>query len=82
MSVDWTSGVPAHEQVAAVLRARVKAGEYAESGKLPHRDDLAAEFDVSHATITKATALLRDEGLVVYAPGRGLLVRRDQRKRR
>ena len=50
-------------------------GRYAKAGKLPRRDVLAAEFDVSHATITKASALLREEGLVVYAPGRGLLIR-------
>lgn len=72
--VDWTSDTPAHEQIAALLQRRIAAGEFDGTMKLPHREDLAAEYDVSHVTITRATALLREEGLVVYRPGRGLML--------
>lgn len=73
MTIDWTSGLPAHEQIAGILRQRITAGSY-RHGQPLHRRDLAAEFGVSTFTVSKATGLLKAEGLVVYRPSKGVLV--------
>ncbi|MER5384479.1 GntR family transcriptional regulator [Streptomyces sp. NPDC002688] len=64
---------PKWEQIADVLRARIASGE------LPPRTlvsevQLEAEFGVARGTVRKATAALRDEGLIVTTPGMGSFV--------
>lgn len=64
---------PKWEQIADVLRARIVSGE------LPPRSlisevQLEAEFDVARGTVRKATAALREEGLIVTTPGMGSFV--------
>jgi DNA-binding GntR family transcriptional regulator len=54
---------------------RIEAGELAPGAKLPAERDLAAEYGVSYDTIRRATALLRDRGLIITIVGRGTYVR-------
>lgn len=35
MALDWASAAPAHEQIAAVLRERLKQGAYSATGEVP-----------------------------------------------
>jgi DNA-binding GntR family transcriptional regulator len=48
VNLDHDLGVPLHEQLADILRARIKSGEY--TGRLPSARHLAQEFEVSHRT--------------------------------
>lgn len=71
--IDYDPTRPKWEQIADVLRARITSGE------LPPRTlisevQLEAEFDVARGTVRKATAALREEGLIVTTPGMGSFV--------
>lgn len=61
-------------QLAAILRARIKAGVYPRGRALPARDRLAQEFEVSKGSVERAIAVLRREGLVRTTVGRGVYV--------
>ena len=52
------------DRVAAELRGRVTAGEWAKDERLPSIPDLAVQHSTSRATVTKALHVLEAEGLV------------------
>ncbi|MER6093600.1 winged helix-turn-helix domain-containing protein [Streptomyces bluensis] len=64
---------PKWAQIADVLRARITSSEYP-----PHtlisEVQLEREFGVARTTIRKATAALRDAGLITTTPGMGSFV--------
>lgn len=64
---------PKWEQIADVLRARIADGTYPPR-TLVSEVQLEAEFEVARGTVRKATAALRDEGLLVTTPGMGSFV--------
>lgn len=64
---DWP-----RQQAARIIREKIRSGEYA--GKLPAIEQLARDIGVAPNTIQKALAILKDEGLVVGEPGRGVFV--------
>jgi DNA-binding GntR family transcriptional regulator len=67
-------------QVADHITARIEAGDLAPGARLPAERDLATEYRVSYDTIRRATALLRDRGLIITIVGRGTYVTpEDQR---
>jgi len=61
-------------QVADHLAARIASGDLAPGSRLPAERDLAAQYGVSYDTIRRATALLRERGLIVTVHGRGTFV--------
>ncbi|MGC4877108.1 winged helix-turn-helix domain-containing protein [Micromonospora sp. DT43] len=61
--------------IAADIAARIKAGEYEPGAKLPSYTQLGDLYSVSFSTAARAVALLRDRGVVVGAPGRGVYVK-------
>ncbi|MET9583668.1 winged helix-turn-helix domain-containing protein [Streptomyces sp. NPDC006539] len=72
-AVDFDPTRPKWEQIADQLRARIA------DGTLPPRAlvsevQLEAEFEVARGTVRKATAALRDEGLLITTPGLGSFV--------
>lgn len=71
--LDHDSPTPLHEQVAAVLRNQIRAGEL--TGRVPSILTLAQEYGVSHRTSARALATLADEGLIVSVRGKGFYVR-------
>lgn len=62
-------------QVADHITARIEAGDLAPGARLPAERDLAAEYGVAYDTIRRATALLRDRGLIITIIGRGTFVK-------
>ncbi|MGW0435328.1 GntR family transcriptional regulator [Micromonospora sp. NPDC003197] len=60
--------------IAADLTARIEAGEYEPGSKLPSYTQLADLYSVSFSTAARAVALLRDRGVVIGSPGRGVFV--------
>lgn len=66
-----------YADIAADITARIEAGEYAPGAKLPSYSQLADLYSVSISTAARAVALLRDRGVAVGAPGRGVYIRRQ-----
>jgi GntR family transcriptional regulator len=65
---------PAYLQLASELRDGIRAGEYQPGDRLPSVRQLADAQGVAAMTVQHALKVLRDEGLVVSQPGRGLFV--------
>jgi len=74
--LDDASPVPLYEQLAGVIRGQVERGEL--TGRVPSVKDLAQQYEVSKGTAERALALLRDEGLIASAMGRGHFVIKRQ----
>jgi GntR family transcriptional regulator len=71
--IDFDPTRPKWEQIADVIRQRIADGEYP-----PHHliseVRLEAEFGVARVTVRKATAALREEGLILTTRGMGSFV--------
>jgi DNA-binding GntR family transcriptional regulator len=65
----------ASQQIANELRAQIEAGEFKPGQALPSDTELAARFEVSKPTITKARAMLVALGLVASRAGAASTVR-------
>ena len=61
-------------QVADHIAARIASGELAPGARLRAERDLASEYGVAYDTIRRATALLRERGLIITIVGRGTFV--------
>lgn len=62
------------DEIAASLRKRIAAGQWAETGRIPPERDLAREFNVARNTVRRAFELLREDGTVTRHVGRGTFV--------
>jgi GntR family transcriptional regulator len=72
VTIDYDSATPPYQQLAAILRGRIEAGEI--TSRLPGEKSLQDEFGLALATVRKAVKVLRDEGLVRTVPGWGSYV--------
>jgi GntR family transcriptional regulator len=64
-----------YRQLADLLRAGIESGEYPPGSVLPSEPALSGQYDVSRASVNRAVAILRSEGLVRVERGRGSIVR-------
>lgn len=67
--IDYDSGIPPYRQLAAILRARIEAGQI--TGRFPTDKTLMQEYGLAIGTVRKAVALLREDGLIETARGWG-----------
>ncbi|MFY1672407.1 GntR family transcriptional regulator [Plantactinospora sp. WMMB334] len=70
--------MPVHSRyldIAAKIRERIEAGEWAPGSRLPRLDDFAAEYAANRDTIGRAVAALEAEGYLWAVQGRGISVR-------
>lgn len=74
MTVDQLDPTPLWEQLAAILRARIQAGDYAPRQVLPSEAHLQQEHGVSRGTVRRAMAALGEQGWTVTVQGRGTFV--------
>ena len=65
------SATPLWQQLVDELRAQTLNGKIPPDRKLPTEASLAESLGVGRSTSARAIAHLREEGLVVFAPGRG-----------
>ncbi|WP_026403931.1 GntR family transcriptional regulator [Actinomadura rifamycini] len=69
---------PPYERMAAILRARIMAGDIAPGTQLPSTARLVEEFGVANTTVQKALAVLKGEGYLTSRQGKGVFVRDRQ----
>ncbi|MFE0588605.1 GntR family transcriptional regulator [Micromonospora sp. NPDC050187] len=62
------------DELLGSLLHKIENGSYPPGSQLPSGRTLAAEYDVSHSTIQRAIATLRERGVLVGRPGRGVFV--------
>ena len=75
IKIDRLSEVPTYRQLADELRRLISTGQLESGDRLPSIHELMAETGLAQNTIRSAVAVLREEGLVVTAPGRGVFVK-------
>jgi GntR family transcriptional regulator len=74
VKVDRSESLALHDQVAAEIRRAIAEGEAGPGDRLPLAKDLAAVLGVNKNTVLRAFHVLRDEGLLDFARGRGVTV--------
>jgi len=67
-----------YERLAAHIAARITAGDLPPGARFPNEREMAAEYGVSIDSVRRATALLREQGLVRTLPNKGTYVRRPE----
>ena len=65
---------PAYEDLAAVIRDKIRSGHYQPASRLPSLRDLEVRYDVSSTTVRAAYRLLRAQGWVESVHGSGMYV--------
>ncbi|WP_086823806.1 GntR family transcriptional regulator [Allokutzneria sp. NRRL B-24872] len=70
-----STSLPPFRRIARVLREDIISGRVSPGDQLASENQLAEEHSTTRATVRKAIALLRSEGLVVSEQGRGAFVR-------
>ncbi len=68
------SGTPKFRQIADQIRTRILSGELRPGDEIPSERAVAADYNVSRPTATKALMLLRELGLVHSVQGSGTFV--------
>ena len=72
MALDFAP--PRYAQLVTTIQQRIDSGDYAPGALMPTEVQLAAEFDVSRATVVRALQLLKAEGWIESRQGRGTFV--------
>jgi GntR family transcriptional regulator len=74
VSIERDSDEPVYVQLAAILRARIDAGEIPPRRAIPSKRQLMQEYEVALGTVNKALDLLRADGYLKTVRGLGLFV--------
>src|SRR5690606_31603929 len=69
-----------HRQIAEVLRARARRGDWAPGERLPSIPAIAQAFGDAKQTVRRAIDQLRVEGVLITKPGSGTYVRGARRR--
>lgn len=65
---------PTMDELLEDLLRKIKDGTYPPGSQLPSGRVLADQYDTSQSTISRAVARLREQGVLVGRPGRGVFV--------
>jgi GntR family transcriptional regulator len=75
ITLERNSGIPVFRQICEQVRFQVAAGILASGAEAPSTRDLAAQLGINPMTVSKAYALLEQEGVLERRPGLSLVVR-------
>jgi GntR family transcriptional regulator len=75
ITMDVHSGVPAYRQLVDQIRLQVAGGRLKPGDEIPSTRALSAELGLNPMTISRAYALLEEEGILERRPGLPLVVR-------
>lgn len=74
MTVDQLNPVPLWQQLADILRAKIRAGDWQPRQLLPSEPHLMQEHGISRGTVRRALKHLGEQGWTVTVQGRGTFV--------
>ncbi|MBU0697821.1 MAG: GntR family transcriptional regulator, partial [Proteobacteria bacterium] len=74
------SPIPLYRQLADILLAAIRAGEYPPGFRLPSESSLATRYGIGRPTVRQATELLVRRGLLVRKRGSGTFVGKEQKE--
>lgn len=74
--VDPDGPVPPYRQLAAILAARVRRGDWQPDRAIPSESQLVGTYGLARSTVRRAIAVLVDEGVLYVVPQRGTYVRK------
>jgi len=69
-----------HRQIAAQIRSRIRAGDWAPGERLPSIPAIAEMYGVAKQTVQRTIDQLRIEGVLITKPGSGTYVRGTRRR--
>lgn len=72
--LDDLSGIPRYLQVARLVEAEIRAGQWPPGQSVPSRNQLAQRFGIARETAARAHAWLARVGYLVAVPGVGMVV--------
>jgi GntR family transcriptional regulator len=72
--IDDTSGVARYVQVARLLEREIRAGKWLPGRAIPSQIHLSQQYGIAKTTAAKSHAYLAERGLVIRAPGVGMVV--------
>ncbi|MBP5915748.1 GntR family transcriptional regulator [Streptomyces sp. LBUM 1486] len=72
--IDHEGPVTPYRQLAEILKARIKRGDWAEGRPIPSETRLVQEYGLARSTVRRGIAVLVDEGVVWTVQGRGTYV--------
>ena len=72
--LDDTSGIPRYLQVGRVLERGIRDGVWKPGSAVPSVVALSQEYGIAKTTASRAHAYLAERGLVIRAPGVGMIV--------
>ena len=75
ITIDVHSGVPAYRQLVDQIRLQVAGGRLQPGDEIPSTRALSAGLGLNPMTISRAYALLEEEGILERRPGLALVVR-------
>jgi len=75
ITLERNSGVPVFRQICDQVRFQVAAGVLRAGAELPSTRDLGERLGINPMTVSKAYALLEQDGLLERRPGLSLVVR-------
>ena len=73
--IDPHAPEPAYQQLAALIRERIRSGQSGRRQPIPSITEMVEETGLATGTVQKARQVLLDEGLVYAVPGRGTFVK-------
>jgi DNA-binding transcriptional regulator YhcF (GntR family) len=71
---------PASQQIAGILRAAIRTGQFPPGERLPSQNELSERYGVARETVKSALRLLREDRLIVTRPGSGAFVRAQTKR--
>ncbi|MFF3867819.1 GntR family transcriptional regulator [Micromonospora sp. NPDC001898] len=73
--IDHGAPLPPYRQLAGILLARIRRGDWQPNRAIPSEAQLVGEYGIARATVRRAIAVLVDQGALFVVPQRGTFVK-------
>ena len=78
--LNFKSPIPLYHQLADIIRAKIRSGEYRTGSRIPSENSLASGYGIGRPTARQATDLLVRKGLLIRKRGSGTFVCEQQKE--